>query len=59
MCDIAALEVNLDLCRCFQARPLQHPGFGGVGMNKVASTTWLSILVLLAIVVTALVLYNN
>jgi hypothetical protein len=32
---------------------------GGVGMNKVASTTWLSILVLVAIVVTALVLYNN
>ncbi len=34
-------------------------GVGGVQMNKVASTTWVSILILIAIVVTALVLYNN
>lgn len=34
-------------------------GVGGVGMNKVASTTWISILILFAIVITALALYNR
>ena len=31
---------------------------GGVGMNKVASTTWISIVILIGILVAALVLYN-
>jgi hypothetical protein len=32
---------------------------GGVRMNKVASTTWWSILVLAALVIAALVLFIN
>ena len=41
------------------AQQLQLCTAGGAGMNKVASTTWWAILVLVAIVIAALMLYNN
>jgi hypothetical protein len=57
VCAITAAPVNL--CHLIGRPGSCNTRGGGVGMNKVASTTWISILVLVAIVVTALLLYNN
>lgn len=53
-------HVNLD-----HFQPADRPGHCSArgrkdfGMNKVASTSWISVVILIAIVITALVLYNN